>query len=100
MKRRDFIKLIGSAAGAWPFAISAQETRRVYRLGVLHQLPRTAPQFAQLFDGLRREGFIEDRNLVIDSRGFDSRSEQYQERAALLVNSRSEERRVGKECRL
>ena len=65
----------------------AQEARRVYRLGVLHQLPRTAPQFAQLLDGLRREGFIEGRNLVIDSRGFDSRSEQYQERTALLVNS-------------
>jgi putative ABC transport system substrate-binding protein len=54
---------------------------------VLHQLPRTAPQFARLFDGLRREGFIEGRNLVIDSHGFDSRSEQYQERAGLIVNS-------------
>lgn len=54
---------------------------------MLHQLPRTAPQFAQLFDGLRREGFIEGRNLIIDSRGFDSRSEQYKERAALLIDS-------------
>jgi putative ABC transport system substrate-binding protein len=86
MRRREFITLIGGAA-AWPHAASSQETRRVYRLGVLHQLPRTAPQFAQLFDGLRREGFIEGRNLVIDSRGFDSRSEEYEERAALLVNS-------------
>jgi putative ABC transport system substrate-binding protein len=85
-KRREFITLLGAAA-AWPFAASAQETRRIYRLGVLHQLPRTAPQFAQLFDGLRREGFIEGRNLVIESRGFDSRSEQYRERAALIVNS-------------
>jgi len=78
MRRREFLGALGGAA-AWPFAASAQETGRVYRLGVLHQLPRTAPQFAQLFDGLRREGFIEGRNLVIDSRGFNSRSEQYQE---------------------
>ena len=88
MKRREFITLLGGAAAAvWPLAARAQEPGRVHRLGVLHQLPRTAPQFAQLFDGLRREGFIEGRNLVIDSRGFDSRSEQYKERTALLVNS-------------
>jgi putative tryptophan/tyrosine transport system substrate-binding protein len=87
VKRREFITLLGGAATAWPLAARAQEPRRVHRLGVLHQLPRTAPQFAQLPDGLRREGFIEGRNLVIDSRGFDSRSEQYQERTALLVNS-------------
>jgi putative tryptophan/tyrosine transport system substrate-binding protein len=87
MRRRDLITLLGCAVAAWPLAVRAQETRRVYRLGVLHQLPRTAPQFAQLLDGLRREGFIEGRNLAIDLRGFDSRSEQYQERTALLVNS-------------
>lgn len=86
MRRREFIALLGGAA-AWPLTASSQEGRRVYRLGVVHQLPRTAPQFAQLPDGLRREGFIEGRNLVIDSHGFDSRSEQYQERTALLVNS-------------
>jgi len=87
MKRREFITLLSGASVAWPLAARAQEARRVYRLGVLHQLPRTAPQFPQLFDGLRREGFIEGRNLAIDPRGFDSRSEQYQERAALIVNS-------------
>jgi ABC-type uncharacterized transport system substrate-binding protein len=86
VKRREFITLVGGAA-AWPLAARAQEARRVYRLGVLHQLPRTAPQFAQLLDGLRREGFIDGRNLAIDPRGFDSRSEQYHERAAQIVNS-------------
>jgi putative ABC transport system substrate-binding protein len=87
MKRREFITLLGGAVVAGPLAANAQEARRVYRLGVLHQLPRTAPQFAQLLDELRREGFIEGRNLAVDPRGFDSRSEQYQERAALMVNS-------------
>jgi putative tryptophan/tyrosine transport system substrate-binding protein len=86
LKRREFVTLLGGAA-AWPLVARAQEPRCVHRLGVLHQLPRTAPQFAQLFDGLRREGFIEGRNLIVDSRGFDSRSEQYKERTALLVNS-------------
>jgi putative ABC transport system substrate-binding protein len=86
MRRRLFIMMLSGAA-AWPLAARSQEARRIYRLGVLHQLPRTAPQFAQLLDGLRREGFIDGRNLAIDPRGFDSRSEQYQERAAQIVNS-------------
>jgi putative ABC transport system substrate-binding protein len=77
-RRRAFVALLGGAAVGWPLVARTEEARRLYRLGVLHQLPRTAPQFAQLFDGLRREGFIEGRNLVIDSRGFYSRSDQYQ----------------------
>ena len=87
VKRRAFISLVGGAVVAWPLAASAQEGRRVYRLGVLHQLPRAAPQFAHLVDGLRRQGFIEGRNLTVDPRGFDSRSHEYQERAAELVKS-------------
>jgi putative ABC transport system substrate-binding protein len=86
-RRRAFVALLGGAAVGWPLVARTEEARRLYRLGVLHQLPRTAPQFAQLFDGLRREGFIEGRNLVIDSRGFSSRSDQYQDRAAQIVNS-------------
>jgi putative ABC transport system substrate-binding protein len=86
-KRREFMALLGAVALGWSLLARAQEARRLYRLGVLHQLPQTAPQFAQLFDGLRREGFLEGRNLVIDSRGFDSRSDQYHDRAAAMVNS-------------
>jgi putative ABC transport system substrate-binding protein len=86
MRRREFITLIGGAA-AWPLAARAQESSRVYRLGVLHQLPRTAAQFARLFDGLRRQGFIESRNLIVDPVGFNSRAQQYKERVAEMVQS-------------
>jgi putative tryptophan/tyrosine transport system substrate-binding protein len=80
MRRRAFITLLGGAA-AWPLAVRAQEPGRTYRLGVLHQLPRTASQFARLFDGLRRQGFIEGR-ILVDPRGFGSSAQQYQERVA------------------
>jgi putative ABC transport system substrate-binding protein len=77
MRRREVITLLGGAVVGWPLFARTEEARRLYRLGVLHQLPR----------GLRREGFIEGRNLVIDSRGLYSRSDQYQDRAAQIVNS-------------
>jgi putative ABC transport system substrate-binding protein len=87
LKRREFIALLGGATAAWPLVAGAQEPGRIYRLGVLHQLPRTAAQFTRLFDGLRRQGFIEGRNLIIDQSGFGSTAQQYQERVAGMVQS-------------
>jgi putative tryptophan/tyrosine transport system substrate-binding protein len=86
VRRRDFISGLGAATTS-PFAVGAQEQGRIYRLGVLHQLPRTAAQFARLFDGFRRQGFIEGRNLIVDSSGFGSSAQQYQERVAEMVQS-------------
>jgi putative ABC transport system substrate-binding protein len=83
MRRREFIGVLGGATAAWPLAARAQEAGRIYRLGALHPLPRTAPQFALLFDGLRREGFLEGRNLLL--RGFGSSA--YREQAAQIVEA-------------
>jgi len=84
MQRRTFIRLLGATALCTRSAI-AQEVRRFHRLGVLHPLPRTAAQFAPLFDGLRRQGFLEGRNLVVDPRGFGSNA--YRERAVEIVGT-------------
>jgi ABC transporter substrate binding protein len=87
LKRREFITLLGGAAAAWPLAARAQQPGQIYRLGVLHQLPRTAAQFARLVDGLRRQGFIDGRNLIVDSAGFGSSAQQYHERVAEMVKT-------------
>jgi putative tryptophan/tyrosine transport system substrate-binding protein len=81
MRRREFLGALGGATFAWPLAARAQEAGRVYRLGALHPLPRTAPQFAPLFDGLRRQGFLEGRNLVV--RGFGSSA--YRQQAEEII---------------
>ena len=86
MRRRKFITLLlGGAAAVWPLTASAQEPGRTYRLGGLSQSPRDAPFLVALFDELRRLGFIEGQNLIIDGRGYGVRIGQFAEIAAELV---------------
>src|SRR5262245_58386773 len=104
MKRREFITLLGGAVAAWPLVARAQEPGRIYRLGCLHASPRDAPHHLALFDELRRLGFIDGQNLVVDAAGYGMSAERFAVHAADLVKARvdvilrSEERRVGKEC--
>ena len=87
MRRRDFITLVGGAAASWPLTTRAQETGRTYRLGNLSPAPRAAPFFDGFFDELRRNGFVEDQNLVDDAHGYGMRDEQFAEHAAELVKA-------------
>jgi hypothetical protein len=64
-KGREFISLLGGGSLLAPFAASAQEAGRTYRLAVLTANAREAPQNMALLDELRRYGFVEGQNLVI-----------------------------------
>jgi putative tryptophan/tyrosine transport system substrate-binding protein len=86
VNRREFITLLGGAA-AWPALARGQEAGRIYRLGCLFASPRDAPHYVALFDELRRLGFIEGQNLVIDAVGFGLSSERMEVRAADLVRA-------------
>ena len=85
MKRREFITLLGGAV-AWPLTVRAQQAGRTYRLGVLHNQPQS-PQFPPFYDELRRLGFVEGQNLIVDSRGYAVRTEQFPAVAAELVKA-------------
>jgi putative tryptophan/tyrosine transport system substrate-binding protein len=87
MKRREFITLLGSAALAAPLSALAQEPGRTYRLGILHNQGRQAPQFHHFFDELRRAGFVDNQNLIVDGRGYAVRTEQFAALAAELAKS-------------
>jgi putative tryptophan/tyrosine transport system substrate-binding protein len=88
MKRREFITLLGSATAAWPLVARAQEPGRIYRVGGLHSSPRDAPHHLALFDELRRLGFIDGQNLVVDAAGYGMSAERFAVHAAELVKAR------------
>jgi putative ABC transport system substrate-binding protein len=87
LKRREFIKVLGGAAAAWPLAARAQESGRTYRLGFLVPSPKDSQSMAAFFDELRREGFIEQQNLEILPGGFDTASEKLAELAGVLAKA-------------
>jgi putative ABC transport system substrate-binding protein len=73
--RREFITLFGGAA-AWPVRARAQQGDRMRRVGVLMTAlsetdPEAQARIKVLKDGLRRMGWIADRNLQIDYRFGD-----------------------------
>jgi putative ABC transport system substrate-binding protein len=64
MERREFITLLGGAA-AWPLAARAQQSGRVYRIGVLETSPAASntANFDALRKGLRELGYVEGQTL-------------------------------------
>jgi ABC transporter substrate binding protein len=87
MRRRKFIALLGGAIAGWPPAARAQQPGRTYRLGILHNQGPQAPQFPPFFDELRRLGFVEGQNLIVDGRGYAVRTEQFPAVATELIRA-------------
>ncbi len=84
MRRRDFITLLGGAA-AWPLAARAQQ--KLPTVGLLGTTTASAwgPWTAAFVQRLRELGWIEGRNLTIEYRWADARSERFAEIAAEFV---------------
>ena len=70
MKRREFIRLLGGAAAAWPLAARAQE--RVRRIGVLMTTSlgdsETQVRTKAFLQGMQELGWTEGRNIRFDIR--------------------------------
>ena len=90
--RREFITLIGGAAGlaaSWPLAAHAQQGERVRRVGVLMnstaESPNAQSHLAAFRQALERLGWNEGRNLQIDTRWAGGANEGTRRLAAELV---------------
>jgi putative ABC transport system substrate-binding protein len=73
---------------ALPIAAQAQEAGRIYSVGGLSAGSRTAPYLVAVFEELRRAGFIEGTNLIIDWRTYGSNIDPIPEFVAELVKAR------------
>src|SRR3974390_2499321 len=72
MRRRDFFKVIGALAAAWPLASRAQQSAPIRRIGVLQPAPESDSDFRDwgrlLTSRLRELGWTDGENLQIEYR--------------------------------
>jgi len=86
MRRREFITLFGGAAAAWPLAASAQQIKKVSRVGFLWDGPDVFPDALEAFrQGLRDLGYVEGQTIAIEYRWADGKPERMRELAEELV---------------
>jgi putative ABC transport system substrate-binding protein len=87
LKRREFITLLGGATAAWPRSARAQQAGRLPTIGFLGAATASAwePWTAAFVQRLRELGWTEGRNLAIEYRWAEGRSERFEEIAKEFV---------------
>ncbi len=89
MQRRNFIRLLGGAAVAWPLAARAQQSDRVRRIGVLvAATPDDADYQARIAafqQGLEQLGWSVGRNVHVDIRWATTKPDDIRGHAAELA---------------
>ena len=87
MQRRAFITLLGGAAAAWPLAARAQQPATRQRIAMFHPaIPPTlltetggGSAWRAFFGELRRLGYVEGQNLIIERYSAEGHHERYAE---------------------
>jgi putative tryptophan/tyrosine transport system substrate-binding protein len=84
MQRRQFIALLVGAALAWPLTAHAQQAGRLPTIGFLGSatLLVESQRVAAFVQRLRQLGWIENRNVAIEYRWAEGRTERFTELAA------------------
>ena len=87
MRRREFIKIVGGAAVAWPLTVRAQQVERVPVIGFLgHATPNLwATRIRAFRQGLSEASYVEDRNVAIEYRWAEGHYDRLPALAAELV---------------
>src|SRR5450755_2156125 len=93
MKRREFITLLGGAAAAWPLGARAQKPAKQPRIAIFHPaIPTTlltetggGSAWRAFFAELRRLGYIEGKNLIVERYSAEGHHERYADLAREIV---------------
>ena len=87
MERRRFIEVIAGGLVAAPLAAEAQQAVKIARIGFLTpNMAASPPHVREAFlQGLRDLGYVEGRNVVIEYRDAEGKSERFPALAAELV---------------
>jgi len=96
MRRREFIRLLGGAAAAWPVLARGQQRERMRRIGVFlgggnnPDDSQSLARNAALLQGLGQLGWMVGRNLQIDFRWAGSDSARHSGYAVEMVTNTPE----------
>jgi putative ABC transport system substrate-binding protein len=86
IRRRDFIRLLGGAAVAWPLAARGQQAGKLPTIGWLGNTSSIdGNRVAPFVQRMRELGWIDGRNVAIEYRWAEGRNERYTEAAAEFV---------------
>jgi putative tryptophan/tyrosine transport system substrate-binding protein len=93
MRRRDFITLVGGAVAAWPLTAFGKTHRiaivsATAPMTVMTEMTETAdnPFFPGLSSELRRLGYVEGQNLLVERYSGEGRAAHYPELARAAVS--------------
>src|SRR3979409_1985516 len=93
MKRREFITLLGGAAAAWSLTARTQQPAAQHRIAIFHPaIPTTlltetggGSAWRAFFRELRRLGYVEGENLLIERYSAEGHHERYADLAREIV---------------
>lgn len=87
IRRRDLIAMLGGATVAWPLSAHSQQ-HSMPVVGFLRPGSRgeTGPYLAAFLQGLKEQGYTEDKNVAIQYRFAEGKIERLPQLAADLVS--------------
>ena len=85
LKTIGFISILALGLFTTLLPSEAQEAKKVFRLGVLTNTSHSRPHYTAFVQGLRKLGYVEGQNLIIEARSAEGQLDQIPRLAAELV---------------